>query len=446
MSTKIIRLTAENVKRINAVEITPDGNLIVIAGKNGQGKTSVLDSIMYALAGAGSLPQKPVKRGEYKAVIELDLGDLLVKRTFTATGGTSLTVTTKEGVKLTSPQAVLDALVGKLSFDPLAFAQHTPGQRTETLRQLVGLDFSKQEAEKQKLYDERTGVNREVKTLESRLISMPKHLEVPDAEVSTASILDEQRKAAEHNAGNETKRRGAGIAATAARSAGERVGVQVGMCDETRNEIIRLQAKLAQQDAVLKQCHDQSRQALESADQLKSDVSKLMDMDLGPFVKRLSEVEASNAKVRQNKQHADIVVQTTQKQKASSDLTEKIEAIDKAKRESIADAKFPVDGLSISEDTGEVLFRNLPFDQASTAEQLRVSVAIGLALNSKLRVLLVRRGSDLDEGSLKMVADMASKADAQVWLEKVSEDGAVSVIIEDGYARVPIQEQESVAK
>ena len=37
---KIVRLTAENIKRLVAVEITPDGNVVQITGKNGAGKTS----------------------------------------------------------------------------------------------------------------------------------------------------------------------------------------------------------------------------------------------------------------------------------------------------------------------------------------------------------------------------------------------------------------------
>ena len=46
---KIVKLTAENFKRLEAVEITPDGNTVLISGRNGQGKSSVLDSILAAL-------------------------------------------------------------------------------------------------------------------------------------------------------------------------------------------------------------------------------------------------------------------------------------------------------------------------------------------------------------------------------------------------------------
>jgi len=52
MSIKINKLEIENVKRVKAVKIEPSANgLTVIGGKNRQGKTSVLDSIAWALGG-----------------------------------------------------------------------------------------------------------------------------------------------------------------------------------------------------------------------------------------------------------------------------------------------------------------------------------------------------------------------------------------------------------
>ena len=45
MSIKISSLEVENVKRVKAVSLTPTAEgLTVLGGRNGQGKTSVLDS------------------------------------------------------------------------------------------------------------------------------------------------------------------------------------------------------------------------------------------------------------------------------------------------------------------------------------------------------------------------------------------------------------------
>ncbi len=56
---RILRLQSENIKRLSAVDITPDGSTVIIGGRNAQGKSSVLDSIAYALGGAKLLPAKP---------------------------------------------------------------------------------------------------------------------------------------------------------------------------------------------------------------------------------------------------------------------------------------------------------------------------------------------------------------------------------------------------
>ena len=57
---KIVSLQAENIKKLVAVEIKPDGNMVQITGKNGHGKTSVLDAIWWALAGLSNVQAVPI--------------------------------------------------------------------------------------------------------------------------------------------------------------------------------------------------------------------------------------------------------------------------------------------------------------------------------------------------------------------------------------------------
>ena len=113
-------------------------------------------------------------------------------------------------------------------------------------------------------------------------------------------------------------------------------------------------------------------------------------------------------------------------------LTKNIEEIDSCKNESMKKAKFPIDGLSFSSEG--VLYNGVPYEQCAQSEQLRVSVAMGLAMNPTLRVLLIRDGSLLDQSNRKLVAEMAAEADppAQVWMECVGKGEDSTVIIEDG--------------
>src|SRR5688500_9341273 len=118
---RVVRLQAESVKRIRAVDISPSGAVVTIRGKNAQGKSSVLDSIQYALGGKGAAPPRVIRDGETEAVVVLELEDLVVERRWSSNDRSTLEVRSKEGAKYSSPQAMLDRLVGDLSFDPLAF-------------------------------------------------------------------------------------------------------------------------------------------------------------------------------------------------------------------------------------------------------------------------------------------------------------------------------------
>jgi DNA repair exonuclease SbcCD ATPase subunit len=122
VAVKILRLTAENVKKLKVVDITANAGMNQITGKNGSGKTSVLDSIWWALGGKDGIQAVPIRKGQEKAFIRLDLGELIVERRFNASGTTTLSVKNSEGAAYPSPQSMLDALVGSLSFDPLAFS------------------------------------------------------------------------------------------------------------------------------------------------------------------------------------------------------------------------------------------------------------------------------------------------------------------------------------
>ena len=64
MSVKISAFEIENVKRVKAVAYKPTENgLTVLGGKNGQGKTSVLDAIAWALGGNRFAPSAPYREG-----------------------------------------------------------------------------------------------------------------------------------------------------------------------------------------------------------------------------------------------------------------------------------------------------------------------------------------------------------------------------------------------
>lgn len=419
--SRIVKLEAENVKRLRAVTIAPDGAVVTIRGDNGQGKTSVLDAIEYALAGEKSHPAEPIRRGAEKArvVVETDDGTVIERR-WTA-GGTRLEVRNRDGLKYSTPQKLLDGLVGKLSFDPLAFMREKPERQAEVLRQLVGVDVSLLDAKRKQTFDARTEVNRRAAAAKARLDAVPV-VEAPEAPLSAADLHEEQdRRRAQHDE-NEGRRRELVAVKERYREVERRIATG-------RTEIARLEKALVDAKALLANDEKDLEAALQRGQKLKVEVEAIADPDLEEIPRRLREVEAVNERVRQKKARAAEAEQVRLAEEASARLTAEIEAIDAQKAEVLQQASFPVAGLGFGE--GGVTFNELPLAQASAAEQLRVSMGMGLALNPKLPIVLIRDGSLLDSKSLALITRMAEEAKAQVWLEVVGK-GGVGIVIEDG--------------
>lgn len=417
---KIIQLRSCNVKKLSAVEITPTGDLVVISGKNGAGKSSVLDSIMFALAGGDKLPKMPVRRGAEKAKITLNLGEIVVTRTFTAAGGTTLTIKGKEGVKFASPQTMLDSLTGRLTFDPLEFARAKPAQQAETLRALVGLDFTKADETYNVLYARRAEANRRVKQAEATQATTPKPTgDTPAGIQSVSQIMAEIEKVNLSNWTNQEAR--------------VKLQQQQENLERSDRTIQKVKEEIKELEASLHRLNATRSGEMDTMLRQRALVDNLRDIDVSPLRERAAKVEENNAKFHAAQKWEDGQKTLAEARNESEVIQRAMERNQEDKNAAIQAAKYPIEGLSI--DTAGVTLNGIPFEQASTAEQLKVSVAMGFALNPKLRVLLIRNGNDLDRDNLKLLAEMATEAKAQVWIERVETDGAVSVVIEDGHVQ-----------
>lgn len=400
--TRIVKLQAENIKRLRAVEITPDGNIVRITGRNGQGKSSVLDAIAYALGGQALVPSKPIREGEKKAraVVTLDNG-LTVERRFTERG-TVLEVKNADGAKYGSPQAMIDKMLGALTFDPLGFARAPAREQFETLRRLAGIDTSKIDEGIKKLEAERPSLRAAMRREADVLASMPDDPEAPTERANVRALLDELEEVRRHNE----------------------------QADRTERKRSDLRREIAALDEKIKRLEADKQQA--TADLM------LLPMPAEPRDETAIRTRIDSAE-EMNQRHAAAEKRREQEARAT-EATEAFEAIEariqrgrEKRAEAIAAATYPVPGLALGD--GEVIFNEIPLSQASSAEQLRVSTAVAMAMNPELRVLRIQDGSLLDSTSLAAIAEMASANDYQVWIESVDETGTVGFVIEDGAVR-----------
>lgn len=438
---KIVSLTASNVKRLRAVEIKPDGAVVVIGGRNEAGKTSVLDSIAAALGGAKLCPKVPIRTGETsaEAKVKLDNG-LVITRRWTLSGST-LHVETKDGARYRKPQAMLDELVGRLTFDPLQFSRDEPRKQLATLQDLAGVDLTELEGQRAHAFDERKNAKRMLSAETARLEGMAHHEDAPAEPVSVDKLMEELERRRGVNDANE--RAGRQVESDTKRLTTE-LGVAQSREQTLAAEVAQLRQDLEAAEGELREAEQARVDAHASLEKMLREAEQalgsLVDEETDDLVAEIRGAEAVNRKVTDNAQRANQVDIVDDLAKTIQGMNEQIAYYDAERELAISTAKFPVDGLGLGEDG--VTFNGLPLEQASGAQKLRISVAMGIALNPELRILLIRDGSLLDESSLAMVAQMAEDADAQVWIERVGEGGA-SVVIEDGaVAGVDVAEPE----
>ena len=454
----IKKLTSENVKRLSIVEIVPSGSLVTIGGKNGAGKSSVLDSIAYVLGGDKLVPTQPIRTGEAAASIKLDLGDYVVTRKFsreripvTNAAGEILTdamipkdtpiqfgptkstlvVTNPEGAKYPSPQALLDKLYGKLTFDPLAFSKEKDAAQNEILRRLVGLDFTQTDANRKIIFDQRAIDKKTLAIAEGRLNNMPKHASAKGGynivELPLNEITDEVAKGRSLMKSAEEARSSVAALQREGQTLARAHEEQLRNIASLERQLVAAKDILALHDAAIKKNHGDDVAAQAHAAQAEAAVPDFEVLD-----KRLRDIDASNRAARENKLFLAQEQEVKNYQIKIAEGTKTIENLDTIKDTMLREAKFPVKGLSLTDDG--VTFEGLPLQEVAASVQLRVSIAIGLALNPTLKVLLIRNGNLLDDDSLKLVAQQAEDAGAQVWMEYVTStaDG-VSVMLEDGH-------------
>lgn len=402
---RVVTLRAENFKKLTAVEITPDptASTVTIAGRNAQGKSSVIDAIWAALAGSaatkGTNTTRPIRDGQESARVQVDLGDLIVTRTWVGERST-LTVESKDGAKYTSPQKMLDAMIGRLSFDPLAFSSLPPKTQLAELLQLVELpfDLDKVTATRADWFARRTELGRTVKTLTGQRDAYGDFADdLPATELSVADAIVELRAA--QNRADEKRR-------------------AVESLDFQKSAVLDAEQKLANARKRL----DDAQALVDEFDDVQPDLTLLED--------RIGNIEAINASVRARNAATKIADDLARAQSTHSELTAKIDDLDVRKAAALAAATFPVDGLGFSDDG--VTFGGVPFAQCSAAERLKVSVAMAMALNPTVRIIRIADGSLLDSTNLAIIEAMADEQGFQVWVEVVDESGTVGITIEDG--------------
>lgn len=412
----IASLELENVKRVRAVELQPnEKGLTVLGGRNGQGKTSVLDAIAYALGGERMRPDRVTRDGSAtpaKMRVELSNGIVCERKG----KNSSLTVTDTTGMK--GGQRLLDEFIGEFALNLPKFLNMSDREKADYLLKTLGIADQLADADRKvaEANAERTEIGRRAKAARKMAEDSPFHGGVPSETLDVSALLDEQMSAHEVNQAIEFKRR----EVEAKRAESERMAA----------EVERLARELADATERMAIASSRSETVTGELEGLEADLANMEPADEQAAAEAVREAEAVNEMVRQNTARVEMLADAD---RLDGEYRAAGERVAKAKEERLSlldGADLPLDGLAVEE--GVLRFNGSAWGDMSGSEQLRVATAIVRKLKPECGFVLVDKLEQFDPQQLAEFGEWASGQGLQVIGTRVAVDDTCTVVIEDG--------------
>lgn len=410
MTIKINALQVENVKRVKAVALEPSANgLTVIGGKNGQGKTSVLDAIAWALGGDRYRPSNAEREGStLPPHIKLELSNgLTVER---SGKNSALKVVDTTGKR--SGQQLLNEFVEQLAINLPRFLQASNREKADTLLQVIGVgdQVHSLEVKEKEVYNRRHMIGQEADRKRKHADELPHYPAAPKEPVSASQLIRQQQDILARNGENQRKRMRANQIEHEYGKASAHVSLLRSQLTDAEKQLQQLEADLAiaQKDAL--DLQDESTEEIERS---------------------LQEIEQINIQVRANcdreKAEQDAAYYAQQYQ----DLTKELEEIRHDKYALLDSAKLPLPGLSVED--GELTYNGKKWDCMSGSDQLIAATAIVRAINPRCGFVLLDKLEQLDAETLEQFGAWLAGEGLQAIATRVSTGPECSIIIEDGF-------------
>lgn len=423
MSSKLVGFQASNVKRINLVEIQLDANsMTIIGGNNNQGKTSVLDSIAFAMGG-GSFKPSNITNTEAtdKPYIRLELDNgIVIERT--GKDCNQLKINGNPG-----KQADLEKLYNNFALDLGKFINSKDTEKAKILLDIIGLEpeLNNLDQIEADLEQDRLLTGREYERARKFADGL-NITEDPGPIFDPSELVKQLQTALSVNAENDKVRQS---------------------LSDYRTNITNYEIRVDNFDkhiaSLMSQIEDIKRSKAETVLELealnewynraKNEERSLVDVNDAEIKKQMAEAEDHNVKVRDylNFQASDD--KAIQLKDAYNALDAHIAEVRNSRMQLLHDAKLPLPGLSIVDK--KVVYNGQLWDCMSGSQQLIVAAAITKELNKNCGFVLLDKAEQMDLKTLQEFAEWCKGNDLQIIATRVSTSDECSIIIEAGQVK-----------
>lgn len=402
---KVQTVKIKKFKVLENIEEQINGNNIILLADNGKGKSSFIQFIEIAL-GSSNIP--PNAKGEGEVIVDKD-GNQFTLKVKVKDGKSVVEITGPDGLK-DARKGSLVSLVGAMEFDIDEFVELSKSaagrkKQVEIFKSFLPADvkevLSKHKANNKAKFDERTEVNRQVKSLEVEIAAHPLN-NFTDLDqfqpVDITSVYKELKEATEHN--------------TEISGIQNRLNERVEAIKKQEAEITELERRIGilKEDVATKM-----EMNLQASAYLEENKPK----DISGFESTIQGANDSNTKAEQAKALKAKRELLEKVKSESGDLTVLIETGRQCIADTIRDMEAPVQGLSFDEET--LVYNGLPVnpDTLSTSEIMELGVRMKMAENPELGILFIQRGESLGAARLKEIQSIAEKSGWQIIMEQV---------------------------
>ncbi len=442
------RLEIENILGIEHLDIVP-GVLTCVAGANGVGKTSFLESVRFLMLGGND--STLLRRGAEKGLVRGTFDDgKVITRTIGPKGSAVDVRIPLEGVvtKVSAPQAYLNQMVGELAMDPLALLTCPESKQAEYLADLVSPEVSDAEIReaagipvprmkangldriavvRKMVYDERTAVNRTATDKATTAAQLRATLPPEGDRVPDVAELRELKGAGE-----------AALASTEKAAAGKRDAALEAIRTNAQGEIDAIRQDAAarirdieqEREAAVGRVKERAgAQADEAREAAAADV-KAVEEHLRPKLEQLAAdiatAEAAEKEHARAEKTREILVaaerDASEAKAKSAALTVALGRLDALRARLLE--QLPVPGLEIRD--GQVFYQEIPLRRLNTAAQMQVALSVARLRAGKAGLIVVDHAEAFDPANLEALKSAAADAGLQ-WFMAERTDGPLVV-------------------
>lgn len=474
---RISALYARNLLGIREMRIEC-GKITTIKGRNGSGKSSMLEAIKAGISGGDLAKMQHVGSEDApEVVLVLNDGEYRVERE-----GKNTVVKQRVGnsaayEEVRRPQSFLDGLFDKDLCNPIRFLNSSPNDRADLLLEVLPLELDSAAlldaigdvganvdtvlalatrkghplailtSVREAIFDERQGVNRSEKEKRNTVASMEKTLpaKMPDVSPNGIAALEAERDELQATVANATAKMESVLTGMERAAAADHTAAEERVKGDFKTAAAKRRQKLEAEISVLKEAAEREigvlreeaeaqcsalDEGLQAAHELAGKERVLRTASLVPFTERLGKLRADVATARAQLEETTRLQHTAElrdKFKADADsllgrseaLTAGLEALDRFKAKLLE--ALPIKGLTV--DGKDIRINSIPFDQLNFAQRARVAVQLAAirAKTKKLPVLFVDGAECFDSEQLEIVLKEIEAAGCQSFLARVED-------------------------